>query len=314
MSRITQRLSAVAAPLTEQHIGLVQEYLRKTPRLLSAFHISQVYMWQVRFGLWHAFINGRLCILFSQEQGCFMFLPPLGEAPDRTTVMSCFELMDQVNEDAPLSRIENVPQETAQEWRAWGFDARERSPEYVYERRRLAALPGNALKAKRAALNQFQRRYAPEYRAYTPGDEPACQELLQLWSARRRDSRDDQLYRYLLEDTSAAQELTLKSATRWGLTGRVLVAGDRIVGYTFGYPLNDQTWCVLFETCDPSYNGSAAYLFREFCAQMKEYLWINCLDDSGLENVQRAKQSYRPQTLLPVYAMAGGTAGPGENS
>ena len=311
MSRIMQRMAAVAAPLTEEHIELVREYLQKTPRPLSAFHVSQIYMWQVRFELWHVFINGRLCVLFSQEQGCFMFLPALGEAPDRLTVTSCFKLMDQVNENASVSRIENVPEDSAQQWRAWGFDARERSPEYVYERCRLAALSGNAFKAKRAALNQFQRRYSPEYRAYTQDDEPVCQELLRLWSARRRDSRDDQLYRYLLEDTSAAQVQTLKSAARWGLTGRVLVAGGRIVGYTFGYPLNDQTWCVLFETCDPSYNGSAAYLFREFCAQVKEYLWVNCLDDSGLENVRRAKQSYRPQALVPVYAMTGGGASPG---
>jgi hypothetical protein len=79
-----------------------------------------------------------------------------------------------------------------------------------------------------------------------------------------------------------------------------------VVGYTFGYALNDETWCVLFETCDARYSGCAAYIFREFCAEMKAFRWINCLDDSGLENVRRVKESYRPSLRLPVYAVGKG--------
>ena len=86
---------------------------------------------------------------------------------------------------------------------------------------------------------------------------------------------------------------------------RVVTIDDRIAGYTFGYPVNDDVFCDLLEVADPDVPGLAAFLFREFCADeaVRSFRFINAMDTFGMPNVAQAKLSYRPSFLEPVYAV-----------
>jgi len=88
-----------------------------------------------------------------------------------------------------------------------------------------------------------------------------------------------------------------------GLTGRIVLFDGEVKGYSFGFPLNDETFCILFEIIDLTIKGLSQYLFREFCREMSNYRYINALDDSGLENLRRAKLSYHPCYLEPAYTI-----------
>ena len=85
-------------------------------------------------------------------------------------------------------------------------------------------------------------------------------------------------------------------------SARVVRIDGEIRGYTFGYPLNADTFCILFEVTDLSIKGLAQFIYREFCKKlMGTYRWINAMDDSGLENLKRVKQAYHPIQLIPSY-------------
>ena len=86
-----------------------------------------------------------------------------------------------------------------------------------------------------------------------------------------------------------------------GLVGRVVFIDSCLKGYTFGYPLNSEIFCILFEVTDLSIKGLAQFLFRSFCQEGTAYRWINAMDDSGLENLKRVKLSYRPVKQLASY-------------
>ena len=69
-----------------------------------------------------------------------------------------------------------------------------------------------------------------------------------------------------------------------------------------GYPLNLDTFCLLFEITDLNIKGLSQFIYREFCKELtNRYKWMNAMDDSGLENLKRVKQSYHPKQLIPTY-------------
>ena len=88
-----------------------------------------------------------------------------------------------------------------------------------------------------------------------------------------------------------------------GLRGRVLSVGSDPVAYTFGVPLDEETFVVALEVTDPSCRGASAYVFREFSRELEDYRFINAMDDSGLRGLRRFKRSYHPWRLEPSFVL-----------
>ena len=235
-----------------------------------------------------------------------MFLPPLARRVSRPVIDECFNLMDSVNDDRTFSRIENIPAEQVRQFSGEGFVITERAPEYIYDRAIMASLNGAKLKAKRAAINQLLRSFQVTYVPYNIADRQECELLRDSWANERLRTHDGYLYRCLLEDTCAAQEVALRLAGELGLAGRLAKSEGRLIGYTFGYALNEETWCVVFEVCDHAYRGLSQYLFKRFCAENYQYRLINAMDDSGLENLRRVKHSYQPREKRAVFSLKRG--------
>ncbi|MFZ2357354.1 MAG: phosphatidylglycerol lysyltransferase domain-containing protein, partial [Candidatus Omnitrophota bacterium] len=74
-----------------------------------------------------------------------------------------------------------------------------------------------------------------------------------------------------------------------------------VKGFSFGFKLNEHSFCILYEITDLSAKGLAQFIFREFCRQLPDYKYINIMDDSGLENLKQVKLSYHPVKLEPAY-------------
>jgi uncharacterized protein len=65
--------------------------------------------------------------------------------------------------------------------------------------------------------------------------------------------------------------------------------------------LDKDTFCILYEITDLTIKGLSQFIFRQFCSELKDYRYINVMDDSGLENLKRVKLSYRPLKVIPAY-------------
>lgn len=83
--------------------------------------------------------------------------------------------------------------------------------------------------------------------------------------------------------------------------GRIVKVDKEIRAFSFGFKLNAQTFCILYEITDLQVKGLAQFIFREFCREMADYKYINIMDDSGLENLKQVKLSYHPIKLVPAY-------------
>ena len=78
----------------------------------------------------------------------------------------------------------------------------------------------------------------------------------------------------------------------------------KVVAFTYGGPINYDTFDVCCEKADIDYDGAYAMINREFVRRLPEqYVLINREEDLGLEGLRKAKLSYQPKVILDKYTI-----------
>jgi hypothetical protein len=270
-------------------------------RQLAVYNFAAIYIWRNLFDIFWAKIEGSLCLFFQDNNGAFMNLCPLGKKITPQAVAAAFQAMDGMNKNPALSRIENAEAGELAFYQGLGYDCRQKSADYLYLRKGLADLKGDAFKSKRACVNYFTRNYDSQYLEYGSGHRRDCLRLYKNWMAERSGRNRDPVYQGMLKDSFSALQALLEDYPALGCIGRIVRIAGEIKGFTFGYELDQQTFCVLFEVCDLSCKGLSQYIFRRLCAELSQYRYMNIMDDSGLANLKKTKESYRPAKLIPSF-------------
>jgi Fe-S-cluster containining protein len=280
---------------------------------LAAYSFPYHYIWRDLFSYEWAELAGHYCLFATNDAGTFLALPPLGPDPTGAAIVQAFEILAERNPVPAVSRIENVPEAVAESCRVQGYTVVPKEGDYVYRREDLVSLKGDRYKSQRASYNQCAK-HAPLICTYSDGDFPACLKLFDQWRSGIKTAADD-YSRYMAEDAVSAHRTALRHARELGLTGLLAYVEDKLVGYTFGYPLTHtlppegrgqgegSVFCILLEITDRGVSGVSQYLFREFCRQLGEYDFINTMDDSGLDGLRKAKENYHPVRVVPNYTV-----------
>ena len=293
--------------LTLNDKPIFDEYARQTGTRLSHYAFAPLYVWKAHFQFYWALLSEHLCIFAKQGEDYFMPILPMPCAPEnrssRHVIRTAYQFMLASNRNPHIARIENVPQALRTFFEKDGFRATLKETEYLYETAALSELRGNRYKPQRHSYNVFVTKYpSAKLCPYTPTDQDACLALYDRWCEMRSEKSDDPIYNAMLIDSRSAHRIGVSHADALGIVGRVVHIDGEIRGYTFGYPLSKETFCVLFEITDLSIQGLAQFIYREFCKELAgTYRWINAMDDSGFENLKRVKCSYYPSQLIPSY-------------
>ena len=170
--------------------------------------------------------------------------------------------------------------------------------DYIYLRSDLSTLKGKKFQAKRNHINRFRNTY-PDYE-YTPITPDRIQECLDLEAEWCKVNNCDQQ-----EGTGNERRALIYALHNFealGLTGGILHVNSKIVAFTFGMPINHETFGVHVEKADTSIEGAYAMINYEFANRIPEqYIYINREEDLGLEGLRKAKLSYQPVTILEKY-------------
>ena len=170
--------------------------------------------------------------------------------------------------------------------------------DYIYLRSDLATLKGKKFQAKRNHINRFRNTY-PDYE-YTPITPDRIQECLDLEAEWCKVNNCDQQ-----EGTGNERRALIYALHNFealGLTGGILHVNGKIVAFTFGMPINHETFGVHVEKADTNIDGAYAMINNEFANHIPEqYIYINREEDLGLEGLRKAKLSYQPVTILEKY-------------
>ena len=294
-------------PLTLSDKAIFDAYTRRTCTRLSNYAFAPLCVWQEHFQFYWTLLADYFCVFAKQGDDYFMPILPMPCEPENraylNVIRKTYQFMLESNRNLHIARIENVLQEMLPFFEKNGFRVTLKETEYLYETATLAALRGDRYKQQRHAYNVFVAQH-PSVRLspYCPADQAACIVLYDRWREMRAEKYDDPIYNAMLDDSRSAHRIGVSHADALGLLGRVVRTDGKIRGYTFGYPLNADTFCVLFEIADLSTKGLAQFIYREFCKElMASYRWVNAMDDSGLENLKRVKHAYRPAQRIHAY-------------
>ncbi len=280
---------------------LFDKYLSYARHDLSVYNFANIYTWNKLYKISWSVFDDNLCIFFRDKIGCFLYLPPLGRKLSSAAVKKSFEEMNKVNKNKEISRVENIAQAELDFFSAQNLEIVPKCSEYVCDRQALAGLRGNKFKSKRSSYNYFIKNYKYDLHAYQLKYRKPCLDLFELWSAQRKLEARDKIYKGMIDDSKKCLEIILSQYKRLGISGYVVFIGKKIKAFTFGYKLNTDTFCVLYEITDLSIKGIAQFVVREFAQSLKGCKFINIMDDSCLENLKTVKLSYHPVKIIPAY-------------
>lgn len=283
---------------------LFKNYLALEQHDLAAYSFANIYIWRCLYEINWTIINDSLCVFFSDALGCFVYLPPLAKKQSPLAIKQCFEIMDKVNKNKDISRIENISGNELAYYRSLGYLVQGKDPDYICLKSDLVQLKGNKFKSQRAACNYFIKHNNFECVKLKLIHRAECLALFDAWAKARKARSGDDLYCGMIEDNYKVIKAALINYKQLGLDGLVVRVDKKIIAFSFGYRLNKDTFCILYEITDLAIKGLAQFIFRYFCQDLKDYKYINIMDDSGLENLRKVKLSYKPNRLEPAYIVS----------
>ncbi len=294
-----------AGPFLMELKPVFEQAMKEKQPDISAQSFAGIAAWSDFFSFEQRTIDGALCVFASDQIGTFLYMPPIAETCSPTAVEACFDIMERVNSGSGISRIEHVAQNQLAFFPPEQYDVQFKTDEYCYQRQDILDLKGNAYKSQRSEYNRAKSCGSLEVRNYEKKDFEDCLSLYAHWAQAKGQVIQDEMARYMLEDNRWAHRTVLDNVEEFGVIGKVLLIDGKIRGYTFGYPLNQETFCVLFEVTDPDYKGISTFIFREFCSSVEAapYRYVNVMDAMGLEGVRQAKESFHPFKKEAVFVV-----------
>ena len=170
--------------------------------------------------------------------------------------------------------------------------------DYIYLREDLLTLKGKKYQSKRNHFNKFSKNYAYTYLPITRETIPECLELEYKWYQANRTKEDAE--DLIFENRSMIYALNHFDAL--GLTGGAIKVENEIIAFTYGSPVNQNTFAVHVEKADVRFDGIFSVINREFVAHIPEqYVYINREEDLGIPGLRKSKLSYQPTIILEKY-------------
>ena len=180
--------------------------------------------------------------------------------------------------------------------------------DYLYDIDRLADLGGKKLHGKRNHINRFLER-CPDWRIeeITSENLAECAEMDLEWNRlyRTGEGGDAAAEARTRLDERHAMSKAFAHYGELGLSGLLLRVSGKVVAFTMGSPICDDTFDIHFEKAYSELQGAYPMINREFARWLREnrpaIRYLNREDDMGLEGLRRAKESYYPDRMVEKY-------------
>ncbi len=285
-------------PITLSDKKAIDACFRGNNYRVCDFCFANLWAWQAKFKTQFAIVHETLFLRFENDLGQLYYLMPIGKMP----IQKAFDYIDRdIEENRSVFRMKGI---TEKMWlqiqqampNEFTYTRDRDNDEYIYLSKKLILLNGKKLQSKRNHINRFKADYPDWYYApvQTAEDCAECLSLLEKWE--REHSPDGEFS--LRHDFVAAKNM-LDNFHELELKGGMLRANGKIVAFTVGEALSEDTFCVHVEKADSEINGAYAVINQQFVEhEASEFTYINREEDMGFENLRKAKMSYYPDILL----------------
>lgn len=285
--------------ITIQDKDTITSYTLNSCRRNCDLSFSNLCSWRFLYDTQFAIVDGFLVFKFWVD-GELAYMMPVGEGNLKKVVNDLIEDAREADSSFCMLGVCSCMREDLEAIlpEQFTFTADRDYADYIYLRSDLSTLKGKKFQAKRNHINKFRNTY-PNYE-YSPITPERIQECLQLEAEWCKVNHCDQQ-----EGTGNERRALIYALHHFdelGLMGGILHADGKIVAFTFGMPINKETFGVHVEKADTNVDGAYAMINYEFANRIPEqYIYINREEDLGLEGLRRAKLSYQPETILEKY-------------
>jgi len=180
----------------------------------------------------------------------------------------------------------------------FSFEPDRDGADYIYETQALATLRGNTLSGKRNHINRFLKNYPDwRYETISGNNLEDVRRMNALWCV-QNGCADDRA----ISEEYCAVESAIRHYGELGLSGGLLRTGGKVVAFSIGDPLNDDTFLVHFEKAFADVKGAYQMINQQFVLHhCMAYKYVNREEDAGVEGLRIAKLSYHPALLAEKY-------------
>lgn len=282
--------------LTMDSKSIIQKYTLNSRRRNCDLSFANLYSWWFFYETEYAEYEGFLLLRYKNE-GELAYMMPVGKGDLRKVIEAIIE--DAHSLGHPFHMFGVSPGMRADLDDAMP-DVFIYTPEreyfdYIYHRTDLATLAGKKFQPKRNFVNRFVRNNPVyEYKELTPELVPECLMLEAAWY-----NVNDDKEKVALEAVRRSMTEALHHMTELDLIGGVLHVDGNIVAFTYGAPINEETFDVCVEKASTFIEGAYTMINCEFARHLPEqYIYMNREEDLGIEGLRKAKLSYHPYVLL----------------
>ncbi len=282
--------------VTPQDQKLLYSFIFPGERRDSNLSIASLCCWQFLNCSSFAVIGEQLVIRFCFPDSQTVYTLPAGEKAGKQVIRLLAR--QAMEENLPLYIYGILPelQERLEETFPGVFEYRDNRDhaDYLYLRQDLAELKGKNYQPKRNHVNKFRKTYDYRYTPLTTAMVQDCILMYEQWCEDRRCMEDESL-----ESEKQALLFGLDHFDELGLSGGALWVEGHIVAFTFGRPVNHDTFCIHAEKALLTFEGAYNAINWEFARRLSgSYLYLNREEDLGIPGLRKAKLSYHPFKLL----------------
>ncbi len=281
-------------PISLAHKERYATILKKSPQRSADRFFANLYIWNEVYHQEIAFGEDTAFIRFGKAND-YHYLPPVGG--DLQTAAALLLASEPALSFAAATEAEA-------EWLLAAYpgtfsvtEARDFA-DYLYDATALANLAGKKLHAKRNHINAFTAAHDWMIRPLTPDDLGHCLQIFDGWASMQAGAS--------VKNERRATERAFAAFDELELEGAILCVDGKTAAFTVGSVSGD-TLDVHFEKALPDLAGAYPVINREFVRMMlrkhPDLALVNREDDMGLENLRRAKLSYRPALLLRKFTL-----------
>ena len=171
--------------------------------------------------------------------------------------------------------------------------------DYLYLKQDLIDLKGRAYHAKKNHLNYFLNNYNYEYVTLTPDMIGTVMKFLEEFNARKKIAPHEM--RWLLMETDAMRDVVM-NLNRLDYTAGAIVIDGKVEAFAIGGRTGEQTITEHVEKANSQIRGLYPAINNEFCKHLDDsIIYVNREEDMGIENLRKAKLSYKPVELVEKY-------------
>ena len=276
--------------------GKADEYLSKQNYRICEHCFTDLFIWKDHYDTQLCFLDGFILVKMATfPEKIPMYLAPIGTG-DLKQVLLAMEADAQ--ERGIAFTLCSIPEPMIAEIEAvlpgrYVIQDYPDGADYIYASDKLHTLSGKKLQSKRNFVNRFKKTYEGRW-SYEDMTDENKEEAFQFhlhWCETGNNCPNGTMY----SGETCAVSLALNNREALGMKGGLLRLDGKVIAFTMGCPVSEDTYVVQLEKAEASIPGAYPMINQQFAQhQFDGYTYVNREDDLGLEGLRKAKQSYHP--------------------